>query len=127
MLRRISCCLGFTAVLCCLMGGNSITHTCTPNPGGKANRIDGSGIYVVDKTQGFTFGKLVYYAEEGTTKQLNQIHAKLGNNGANTTWDATLGVVPGTYEIYPILTVIDRMGVAEDTFANPASVKKIVK
>lgn len=56
-------------MLLVLMGANTVTITVTPNPGGVAAKLDGSGTFTVDN--GTRAARVVMTATNTVTKQFN--------------------------------------------------------
>lgn len=79
-------------------GGDTITEVnVTPNPGGAASTVQGSGTYTLGKNNAF---RNVYFKAQNTgSKQLNSnaAAAAMGN------WKGTLDVVAGNYNCWGTL------------------------
>ncbi|MBX9584019.1 MAG: hypothetical protein K2X87_27275 [Gemmataceae bacterium] len=106
MWRFPTCCFGFTAVLVCLLGADTVTMTSsTPNPKGAKNTAEGKGTYGVDPAN--TFDSLEYTALLVNTTQLTHSAATRDNPNPGD-WYCTLILAPATYDTYTVLTTEDK-------------------
>lgn len=114
----------FLPLLACLMGATIAFDAGqpNPNPGGMANFVEGKGTFTLganEKLDGITF-------RATDTKSGQQVQQpKTTVDMTKMTWDATLKLVPGNYDIESIMFYKNAIGTS--MFAVTGVVNKNVK